>query len=733
MTLTARLTPDLFGGVGGRTGPECFFIGGDTTKTPTCLPSVAELPEIMEVFSNSACAWFVALVVGTTADGVSLTVRFIDADGGKLEKTVSRRSGELALLGTHVGNVPPPGVVAMASRSRAGQMAFLDPVAQRKFSTLELAWKAYLERELICDCRVPEPVACTVRHANAAAVHGLPVLPKASAISAREPAHPSTLDCTVAGPGPRIGGPEGHAVRPTLKRQYQLAGDLAMSENTLHACLPAEPALTSPLAAPSQDDLAATVPQPLEVCEPLGRGSSPLIVTGSQLVGAAPTDPRAQPVGSEVISESTALPVMHRASLADTTPLVAARPTLSELCEEREPSLHSPVIVDNTAEVPSLPLNPRVVDTTSAPPPLSSTSIDTSGAVTWPYFVDSVSDVPALPEKPRVVNVDMDAGRLLPDALEGVDFPQGARWLSPSRIRRASARDVAGTRCNGALALSVLHACADSTAATGARNRCENECESEAWEDPSTAAMVDEQDAHDDISEIESFITRSSGIANVADGTDGVASMDAEGLEMEAFPNESGGILISTGGAGDDEVELAALATTLDEMEACAANEGTIAMLGKGAVAEADASGTMATGEIDAIGMKSRGVAFFAPGGGVPSSEALFDAAEYVDEPVQPFDAAEVPPLLGGRCPLAQEEQDDTAPHTLAPAALNLAHGIDLPGGCRPAEISLLSVQTASSVRSSPTATISERPSPSGSSCLLRDMTDVDGPGVAGG
>mmetsp|Transcript_41624 Transcript_41624/g.114770 ORF Transcript_41624/g.114770 Transcript_41624/m.114770 type:complete len:286 (-) Transcript_41624:190-1047(-) len=103
-------------------------------------------PSVVEVFSNTARAWFVALVISET-DGV-IAVRFIDHDGKPREKTSFPEDPRIAPLGTHIGKSMPPGFEAVLSASRPGHYSYLDTAELRKYGSLELAWQVHLERRL---------------------------------------------------------------------------------------------------------------------------------------------------------------------------------------------------------------------------------------------------------------------------------------------------------------------------------------------------------------------------------------------------------------------------------------------------------------------------------------------------------------------------------------------------------------------------------------------------------
>jgi len=110
----------------------------------------AEGSAVVEIFSDSEGSWFVAIVV--LAEPRALLVRFLDARGEPREKAVRYDDdAHVACLGTHLANALPPGVVAVPSTSRPGQLAYFDAEVECKYGTPELAWQAYLERHLLAD------------------------------------------------------------------------------------------------------------------------------------------------------------------------------------------------------------------------------------------------------------------------------------------------------------------------------------------------------------------------------------------------------------------------------------------------------------------------------------------------------------------------------------------------------------------------------------------------------
>eukprot|EP00927_Polykrikos_kofoidii_P040020 TRINITY_DN34291_c0_g1_i1.p1 TRINITY_DN34291_c0_g1~~TRINITY_DN34291_c0_g1_i1.p1 ORF type:complete len:900 (-),score=150.41 TRINITY_DN34291_c0_g1_i1:114-2813(-) len=107
-----------------------------------------DVPDVLEAFSNSAATWFVAICVGEN-DGV-LTVRFLDG-GGRREKAARHDDvRQLAPFGTHIAlGLLPPGFRAVPSSTRPGTLSYLDTEAQKKYASPQLAWQAYLERQLV--------------------------------------------------------------------------------------------------------------------------------------------------------------------------------------------------------------------------------------------------------------------------------------------------------------------------------------------------------------------------------------------------------------------------------------------------------------------------------------------------------------------------------------------------------------------------------------------------------
>merc|ERR1719230_1433180 len=110
---------------------------------PHCANGSSE-PAVVEVFSNTARAWFVAVVIHSSAE--VLTVRFMDSSGHAREKGVYNDDPRLAPFGTHVGlSLLPPGFDAVPSSTRPGEVSYLDLAGRKKYASPALAWQAYLE------------------------------------------------------------------------------------------------------------------------------------------------------------------------------------------------------------------------------------------------------------------------------------------------------------------------------------------------------------------------------------------------------------------------------------------------------------------------------------------------------------------------------------------------------------------------------------------------------------
>mgnify|MGYP002804529487 FL=1 len=128
-----------------------------------------DVPAVLEIFSTSADGrWFVGLVVKQDAQNL-LTIRFLDEHGERKEKVLSCDAPEVDYFGTHLGWPSPPGVVAVPSTTRKGQVSYLDPNLKQKFATPELAWQAHLEHHLSdfasappCSAPVPLPLESKV-------------------------------------------------------------------------------------------------------------------------------------------------------------------------------------------------------------------------------------------------------------------------------------------------------------------------------------------------------------------------------------------------------------------------------------------------------------------------------------------------------------------------------------------------------------------------------------------
>ena len=127
---------------------------------------------LVEVFSSTRSAWFVASVVSSTNDG-NITVHFVDLDDTLKQKTLPRQHGQLAMFGAHVGSRLPPGFQIVASQSRPGQVSFMHGASGHRFATCEGAWTWYLDgrtrAQVTTQAPAPPPVLQPVVSPAAAA------------------------------------------------------------------------------------------------------------------------------------------------------------------------------------------------------------------------------------------------------------------------------------------------------------------------------------------------------------------------------------------------------------------------------------------------------------------------------------------------------------------------------------------------------------------------------------
>jgi hypothetical protein len=108
-----------------------------------------KIGSIVEVYSDSACSWHVARVIGVNSEvGADvLTVQFIAEDGPKT-KSVYRSDSKIVALGSRNGGgcELPPGFQLKASQSRPGQSVYYDATTGMKYSSADIAWTVHFER-----------------------------------------------------------------------------------------------------------------------------------------------------------------------------------------------------------------------------------------------------------------------------------------------------------------------------------------------------------------------------------------------------------------------------------------------------------------------------------------------------------------------------------------------------------------------------------------------------------
>jgi len=104
---------------------------------------------ILDVFSASGQRWHVATIVQVArGNGPDvLTVQF-HRGGEPQMKQIFRSDAYLDVVGARTTGEVPPGFQTIASRSRPGQLVYLDTTTSKKYSTVELAWQLHFERLL---------------------------------------------------------------------------------------------------------------------------------------------------------------------------------------------------------------------------------------------------------------------------------------------------------------------------------------------------------------------------------------------------------------------------------------------------------------------------------------------------------------------------------------------------------------------------------------------------------
>lgn len=104
---------------------------------------------IVEVFSVTTQRWYVASIVqAAKSNGPDLlTVQFC-RDGGPQMKQIFRTDAYLDVLGSHTAGEIPPGFQTLPSQSRPGQLVYLDTASNKKYSTVDLAWRLHFDRLL---------------------------------------------------------------------------------------------------------------------------------------------------------------------------------------------------------------------------------------------------------------------------------------------------------------------------------------------------------------------------------------------------------------------------------------------------------------------------------------------------------------------------------------------------------------------------------------------------------
>lgn len=108
---------------------------------------------VVEVFSVSEGRWLMALVMQVSKGSMSAWLADETRAMGLKDLTFSGL--QLAVVGTHIGALPV-GFRMVPSRSRLGQVSYLDVAQNRKLQTRELAWRYHIERHT-GSCAGPGP------------------------------------------------------------------------------------------------------------------------------------------------------------------------------------------------------------------------------------------------------------------------------------------------------------------------------------------------------------------------------------------------------------------------------------------------------------------------------------------------------------------------------------------------------------------------------------------------
>lgn len=132
-------------------------------------------PAVVEVFSSTSRAWFVALVVADAKS--SLTLRYLDHDGRVCEKSALREDPRIMPLGSRTAGSLPPGFHAVASTSRPGQLSWLEASTGKRYASPALAWQAFLEDRVLSQSAATNLANSETCSASAPYVFPLPQQP----------------------------------------------------------------------------------------------------------------------------------------------------------------------------------------------------------------------------------------------------------------------------------------------------------------------------------------------------------------------------------------------------------------------------------------------------------------------------------------------------------------------------------------------------------------------------
>mmetsp|Transcript_102352 Transcript_102352/g.198121 ORF Transcript_102352/g.198121 Transcript_102352/m.198121 type:complete len:727 (+) Transcript_102352:94-2274(+) len=199
---------------------------------------------VVEVFSSSQDRWLIALVMQVSKGKMSV---WLADDRGTLGlQDLSFMDLQLATVGTHILDLPI-GFRMVPSRTRPGQVAYLDLDHNRKLSSRELAWRYHIENHAAASAQDSAPTASgRAGDASSSSASRPPLLPSGLCSAASLPRVPAPATssagiqphgataATAAAPGarpPRCGGAFCGAFCPLRMKKRRLSPGPAGSDS----------------------------------------------------------------------------------------------------------------------------------------------------------------------------------------------------------------------------------------------------------------------------------------------------------------------------------------------------------------------------------------------------------------------------------------------------------------------------------------------------------------------